>query len=168
MLSSLLSFRRPTTKHAPALSEDSPCYLHSNEKIPIFSKHDKFLTTQQVITSLLDPSLNKTSICRAVPFSVACNSVFIVDLSCLDSPKDVQCDDMGAWKDNGHFKQWCSVTEDGAVTFHGKTRPSTHDSMYFITRKYYVNKSSRDVQKMVILLKGKSCKFYPVLVRLSN
>ena len=86
MLSSLLSFRRPTTKHTPALSEDSPCYLHSNEKIPVFSKHDKFLTTQQVITSLLDPSLDKTSISQAVPFSVACHSVFVVDLSCLDSP----------------------------------------------------------------------------------
>ena len=39
---------------------------------------------------------------------------------------------------------------------------------YFITRKYYVNKSSRDVQKMVVLLNGKSYKFYPVLVRLFN
>ena len=45
MLSFLLSFRRPTTKHTRALSEETPCYLHSR-------KHDKFLTTQQVITSL--------------------------------------------------------------------------------------------------------------------
>ena len=168
MQSFLLSFRKPTTKHTRALSEDSPCYLHSNEKIPIFSKHDKFMTMQQVIASLLDPSLDKTTICRAVPFSVACNSVFIVDLSCLHNAKDVQCDDMGAWKDNGRYKQWCSVTENGSVTFHRKTRPSTHDSTYFITRKYYVNKSSRDVQKMVVLLNGKSYKFYPVLVRLFN
>ena len=101
----------------------------------------------------------------SIPFSAACNSVFIVDLSCLHNAKDVQCDDMGAWKDNGHYKQWCSVTENGSVTFHRKTRPSTHDSTYFITRKYYV---SRDVQKMVVLLNGKSYKFYPVLFRLFN
>ena len=95
-------------------------------------------------------------ICQTVPFSVACNSVFIVDLSCLDNAKDVQCDDMGAWKDNGHFKQWCSVTEDGSATFHGKIRPSTRDAFYLVTRKYYVNKSSKDVQKMVVLLQGRS------------
>ena len=59
---------------------------------------------QQVITSLLDPLLDKITICWAVLFSVASNSVFIVDLACLDNAKDVQCDDMGTWKDDGHFK----------------------------------------------------------------
>ena len=63
---------------------------------------------------------------------MASNSVFIVDLACLDNAKDVQCDDMGTSS---------VIMEDGSVTFHGKTWPLTHDSF----RKYYVNKSSRDV-----------------------
>ena len=119
MLSSLLSFRRPTTKHTPALSEDSPCYLHSNEKIPVFSKHDKFLTTQQVITSLLDPSLDKTSISQAVPFSVACHSVFVVDLSCLDSPMTWVLGRTMDTSSNGAvmFKRWSFFSKVRVVNF---------------------------------------------------
>jgi len=43
------------------------------------------------------------------------NQLFVVDLRCLEKPKDVMCDDMGSWVSNGDYTAWVVVDEDGAV-----------------------------------------------------
>ena len=110
------------------------------------------LTTQQCLNILLDLSLQSKSICTKVPFNVDCSSVFVVDLGRLGSPKDVRCDDMGAWNWNGSFRCWCAVDECGAVEMLGKTPASSPQPCYQIWKRYYEHKTCGDVKKMIVLL----------------
>ena len=105
---------------------------------------------------LLDCDLKSESVCTQVPFSVHLNSAFVIDLSKLDSPKDILCDDMGAWNWNGSFRKWCSITESGMVKQLGRVllAEDQHSNAYRVWKRYYYLKCSPDVRKMVALLEG--------------
>lgn len=80
---------------------------------------------------LLDPDMNKDKICRILPVNIEHNVAFVIDLSELENPKDVSCDDMGFWKYNGVFKTWIEVDECGIVSHVGKKKPNCVESAYF-------------------------------------
>ena len=105
---------------------------------------------------LVDPELSPELVCIRMPFDVDCNSLFVVDMSKLSNPKDISCDDMGVWKWNGSYRRWLAVDEKGVTTVLGKTiteAPSTPH--YHIWKRYYENKSSQDLKKMIVTLEGK-------------
>lgn len=105
---------------------------------------------------LLDPELSPELVCTRMPFDVDCNSVFVVDMSKLSNPKDISCDDMGVWKWNGSYRRWLAIDEKGVVCVLGKTlaeAPCTPH--YHIWKRYYENKSSQDLKKMIVTLEGK-------------
>ena len=105
---------------------------------------------------LIDPELSTELVCKRMPFDVDCNSVFVVDMSKLSNPKDIACDDMGVWKWNGSYRRWLSVDEKGVVTVLGKTLAETPSIPYYhIWKRYYENKSSQDLKKMIVTLEGK-------------
>ena len=64
----------------------------------------KLLSIKELTCVLLDGDLKPESI----PFYVNVNSAFIIDLSKLDLPKDILCNNMGTWNWNGSFRKWCS------------------------------------------------------------
>ena len=104
---------------------------------------------------LLDPELSSDLLCTRMPFDVDCNSVFVVDMSTLSNPKDITCDDMGVWKWNGSYRRCLCVDEKGIIMILGKTLaeiPSVPH--YHIWRRYYENKSSQDLKKMMVTLEG--------------
>ena len=106
---------------------------------------------------LLDPELSPDLVCTRMPFDVDCNSVFVIDMSKLSSPKDIACDDMGVWKWNGSYRRWLSVDEKGIISILGKTLAEIpYDPYYQIWKRYYENKSSQDLKKMTITLEGKT------------
>ena len=76
----------------------------------------------------------------------------------MSNLKDILCDDMGIWKWNGNYHLWLSVDEHGEVTARiGKDFPDTSSSTHYQTwKRFYSNKSSPDVKKMVVLLEGDS------------
>lgn len=76
-------------------------YLHDNPDLPIYCKRSKLLSTERSINMILDPELQPEFVCKCVPISVNCNSVFMVDMSHLAHPRDIACDDMGSWKWGG-------------------------------------------------------------------
>lgn len=131
-------------------------FLHGKKALPIYCQSTKLLTTQELMNVLLDCDLRPESICTQVPFSVSLNSAFIIDLSKLDSPKDILCDDMGTWTWNGSFRKWCSITEDGCVKQLGTSLPVNDQpsNAYRVWKRYYYLKCSPDVRKMVALLEG--------------
>ena len=50
---------------------------------------------------LLSPNLKHSGkVCRKLPVSIRHNVVFIVDVTKLHDPTDVNCDDLGVWKNN--------------------------------------------------------------------
>ena len=82
------------------------------------------------------------------------NRLFVVDLHCLEKPKDVMCDDMGSWVSNGDYTAWVVVDEDGAVdTVKSQTKPAT-EGMCFVRGKYYTLKGCPDFHRMVFFVQG--------------
>ena len=80
-------------------------YYEEDRGLPIF-RHipvntKRVFTVEQIVKTLLDPKLEQSGkVCRKLPVSISHNVVFIVDVSKLDDPNDVNCDDMGVWRNN--------------------------------------------------------------------
>ena len=93
--------------------------------------------------------------CSMQPIDVENNTVFIVDMGKLGSVKDLYCDDMGSWQYNGVYRAWLEVDDSGYIATLGKQKPSQRSpNTYFITKKYFVHKSSGDLKKTVAFLTG--------------
>ena len=78
------------------------------ESFSVFAQPSNLLTTEKAIGVFLFSGLTVESICSRPPVSVDINAVFVVDINKLSSPKDVVCDDMGAWTWGGS-----NMTGDG-------------------------------------------------------
>ena len=89
--------------------------------------------------------------------SVNCNAVFLVDMSALESSRDISCDDMGSWKWGGSYRKWLSIDDMGDVSVLGKCKPTSPDPnqcYYRIWKRYYENKSRPDVKKIIVTIEG--------------
>jgi len=76
-------------------------------------------------------------------------------MASLATPKDVLCDDMGVWLWKGSYRHYLSVDEAGYIDSIGKTIKEAPDVPYYrIWKRYYQNKSSKDLDKMVFTMEG--------------
>ena len=117
----------------------------------------KLLSTEQSINIILDPDLQAEFVCKYVPISVNRNSVFLVDMNHLSDPRDIMCDDMGSWKWGGSYRMWLEVDDIGDVKVLGKEIPQQEKDdlpCFRIWKRYYNNKSSPDVKKLVVTVEG--------------
>ena len=147
-----ISFR----KRQPTVRDKPQKFLHDLSTLPIYCQSSKQLSTIQCVNILLDPELSSDSLCSRVPFDVNCNSVFVIDMSILSDPKDVVCDDMGVWRWKGSYRRWLCVDETGYIEMIGKTlKKVPYIPCYRIWKRYYENKSSRDLNKVVVTMEGK-------------
>ena len=104
---------------------------------------------------LLFSGMTEESICSRLPVYVDVTSVFVVDLNKLSSPKDVACDDIGAWTWGGSNRRLVSVDEDGFVEFVSKKEEKTmSNGCYKVWKRYYSLEVSPDVKKLIIVLEG--------------
>ena len=148
-------------KRQPTVRDKPQEFLHGLSTLPIYSQSSKQLSTVQCVNILLDPELSSDSLCTRVPFDINCNSVFVIDMSILKDPKDVTCDDMGVWRWKGSYQRWLSVDEAGYIETIGKTLKNLPDlPCYRIWKRYYENKSSRDLSKVVVTMEGKMYDMY--------
>ena len=73
----------------------------------------------------------------------------------LVDPKDIVCDDMGAWKWKGSYRRWITVDETGWITVIGKDLSTPPQLPYYRTwKRYTVNKSSSDLNRMIVTMEG--------------
>ena len=86
-------------------------------------------------------------------------AIFVVDLWKLENLQDVHCDDMGSWLSKGVYKSWVDVDETGFVSAYGQSKPkNVPDSnihVFYVTRKYLMHKTSKDLKKIIVFLAGK-------------
>ena len=74
------------------------------------------------------------------PTNVSTNSCFTVDLSKLENPQDVICDDLGAWSQSVIGKKYCKLHKtDSICNCVTKTEKNTHGSIEVIRRPYMVS-----------------------------
>ena len=134
-------------------------FYHGNKKLPVYLRQSRRLDTQDIAEILLEPSMDEKKLCTMQPLNVGHNTVFVVDLSKLESSKDILCDDMGSWKHNGTFLTWLEVDENGFTKTYGRSKPGNCDNnVYHLTKKYFFHKTSKDLKKVVAFISGKIIK----------
>jgi hypothetical protein len=111
-------------------------YLHGNINIPIFDKTSSGYSARAIIELLLDKSLPQGKIATAQPVGVQNNHVFIVDVSKLNKPEDIQADDLGSWICNGKRSSWCMLDEDGDVSEIFTKYNSHYPNAYCLVKRY--------------------------------
>ena len=137
-----------------------PTHLCKSTQTTIYGRNNEY-----------NSDLSEKQLCSKVPFGVNCNSVFLVDLLKLGTSRDIVCDDMGSWKWGGSYRMWLSVDEVGDVFVRGKLKPSTLDpklSYYRVWKRYYENKSSPDLKKIIVTLEGIRCMYTPYIIIVSR
>lgn len=126
--------------------------------LPVYERGvTKGVATKKVVEILLEP--NQEAVARAVPTSISSNAIFIVDISAphIKHFKNLLADDLGAWNPTRTKHQFYRAPT--------KTRPVMKVSqeifqdaneryIYQSTRSFYRNKSSADLQRIVIYLTG--------------
>ena len=134
-------------------------FLNMNQLLPIYHNGKKTgLDTKNVVELLLQP--NENAVARAVPTSVNINSSFVVDTSASHVMhfKNILADDLGAWITNGTkklFYRAASKTKPVMKVAKEYFDDQKNRSVYRATRMYYRNKSSPDLQKIIVYLTGK-------------
>lgn len=141
-------------------------FYHNNPMLPVYSRTSVRLDTHNIVNALLGPELKEDKVCSMQPINVEHNATFIVDLGKLGTVKDLYCDDMGSWQYNGVYHAWLEVDDAGYVATLGKQKPSNPTpSTFYITKKYFVHKSSCDLKKIVAILCGKSFFLHELLLK---
>ena len=125
-------------------------FYEGNKQLPVYSRPKTRSTTKQVVNIILQPNLSNKAICTMQPTCVQHNTLFIVNLSCLKSVKDLGCDDLGTWKAYGKYSSNLTVNEDGDVSLH-RDNPGTCDT-YEIVKRYFQHQSSKDFTRTFFFL----------------
>ncbi|MCG8624910.1 MAG: hypothetical protein MJE68_23290, partial [Proteobacteria bacterium] len=143
-------------RNASVVTSGKGDFYNGNPKLPAYARISTRMDTQEIVNAFLDPELDDDMICSMQPVNVENNVAFIVDLGKLKNVKDLYCDDMGSWQYNGVYHSWLTVDDAGFVSTMGKEKPSKLTSdMYYITKKYFVHRTSSDLKKIVVTLSGK-------------
>ncbi len=137
-------------------------FLNMNPLLPIYQEGRKTgMETIKVVELLLQP--NEDAVARVVPTSVSMNASFVVDTNAphVIHFKNILADDLGAWATNGTKKLYFRastktkpVMKADEVSFKNLQK---NRFIYQATRMYFRNKSSPDLQKIVVYLTGR-CK----------
>ena len=115
------------------------------------------MSTTEIIETLLDPDLDRNVVATTQPVGVENNAIFIVDLKYLKHTKDIMCDELGSWRNNGCPSIWVIVDAHGIAETRGKVKPSVAGDgsvPYKVCKRYYVNKASPDFRRMIVFLEG--------------
>lgn len=117
----------------------------------------KGYSQEEIVQILCDPKLETSLICSTHPVSVENNVAFVIDMSKLKNPCDVQSDDLGAWICKGsrvltfavnvtHTScTLVSLLSDGAIEIK-------------VRRQYFVNGSDSDLHRMIAFLEDTTSK----------
>ncbi|CAB4033688.1 Hypothetical predicted protein [Paramuricea clavata] len=138
-------------------SDDQSCDIKFLEMYPLLPIYEqglkKGLEGKRVAEILLQP--NEDAVGRAVTTSVSINTVFVLDIS---SPhvmhyKNILADDLGTWMANGtKYKYYhaSSKTRPPVTVTEDVFKDTSEQNVYQTTRRFYRNKSSLDLQHIVI------------------
>ena len=131
--------------------------------LPIFTRinqsRKRLFNIEDIVSTLLWPTLEKKFICKRVPVVVCHNVCFLVDTDTLSDPADVLCDDMGAWKNNRVDSVAVVVSQnENEITNVKRINPSVrlNTNMYTLQRVYRIHKTDSTLRKIISTMFGKS------------
>ena len=139
------------------------CYrdwYNDDAQTPVYTR-DKNIRTPKDTLELLLNFEDQSKICSAQPLRVQHSSTFIVDVTKLKDPKDIKCDDLGAWKNNSRKSFSFFIDEKlgyilAISTKDGESRQSEGlDILYVLRQEYYQLHSSPDFHKITYTIISK-------------
>lgn len=124
------------------------------KRLPVGTK--RVFTAEQIVEALLDPKLKDSGkVCNKLPVSVSHNVVFIVNVLELDDPDDVNCDDLGVWKNNRVDSVFfhASISDLGVVEV--EKCSSGAEAAYQLKRVYRYHGTNPSFHKITASIIGK-------------
>ena len=126
-------------------------YLNNDKCVPIYDVRKSGCTYSEAVRVLLDG--NDSLTCTKQPILVEDNYMFLVDLTSLEDPDDIKCDDCGHWVHNGckstHVAVKCRNGKVMDVKSIGKSTPLDENSrMYCLFRTYYSHDPHEDFKRI--------------------
>jgi len=128
-------------------------YYHGNKSLPIYERHAKGYSGEEIAVILCDPTLDKDIICSTHLVLVENNVSFVVDTSKLKNPNDIRADDLGTWKCTGSrvltfaikcSKKGCHVIDSsclGAIVVR-------------VRRQHYVHATDKAFHRMIACIES--------------
>jgi hypothetical protein len=146
------------------MTTEGPEYYEGDVGLPIFihipPSRKRLFTAEDIVCSILWPSLDKRHVCSKVPIAVSHNVSFLVDTDKLADPMDILCDDMGSWKNNRVDSIPVAVSK-GSTEITSVQRLATSSrktkSNYTLRRVYRVHRTDKTLKKIIASLYGQSC-----------
>ena len=122
------------------LSEEEIEFYGGNTALPVYSKSRKVLSPAETVGLLTDRgAFHLSKVCHRQPLQVQHHRTFIVDLTSLQSPQDVKCDDMGSWRNNSSSKFTFDVEwNEGEIKMLTPVRKGCHKSSVILKREYFI------------------------------
>ena len=90
--------------------------------------------------------------CHDVPRAISQNCAFVVDMEYLDNVEDIKCDDMGSWKQSKCSTKYYDVEDSPDGEYDIIPVRDGLDGSYKVVRRPYINKSSPDLHKTIVLV----------------
>lgn len=119
-------------------------------------RRKRLYSIDDIICLLLHPKLQSSKFaCSMVPTSINENVSFIVDLDCLEDPRDVLADDMGGWRNNGVHMTYFSVTLSPHKVDEVNRCHSPHTASHILKRVYRTHTTNKTFKKMTAHICGK-------------
>ena len=129
--------------------------------LPIFARisqnRKRIFSTEDIVTTILWPTLERKYTCKRVPVAVSQNVCFLVNTEELSDPQDILSDDMGAWKNNRVDSIRVKVVKTAEEVARVK-RVESHVKqtlhMYRLQRVYRVHRTDNTLKKIIATLYG--------------
>ena len=106
-----------------------------------------------VVSILLQKDLQSSSkVCSIQPLQVYHHATFVVDLEALPSTQDINCDDVGYWRNNSNDRFYFSVewVDDNSALV--TAAESSEPNVAILKREYYMLKHDKDFKKRIDIL----------------
>ena len=97
-------------------------------------------------------TLEPQYICHDVPGAISQNCTFVVDMEYLDNVEDIKCDDMESWKQSKCSTKYYDVEDSSDGEYDIIPVRDGLDRSYKVVRRTYINKSSPDLHKTMVLV----------------
>lgn len=133
-------------------------FYNADPKTPVFEWSTKCgqYNIEQLSRILVFEDVEPQKVCSGTPSNISHNVTFVVNLEEVGGLGDLKADEMGVWNRQGVPKAYISIRhKEGSkkeVIRRQKTMDLPHH--YTITRTYYRNGSSPDLQKLIVTVEG--------------
>ena len=139
----------------------APEYYEGDVGLPIFIRiphaRKRLFTVEDIVCSILWPSLDKRHICSKVLIAISHNVSFLVDTDKLADPLDILSDDMGSWKNNrvDSIPVMVSKTKTEITSVERSEMPGRNTkNTYMLRRVYRVHRTDKTLKKIIATLYG--------------